>query len=173
MPKKGVINNPKGRPRIWDSPEALLADFERFLAEQAPHEIKVLDNVARVKPGHELNDSLTDDDYEWVIEEVPRISKQGVLSIRHFAVWKGVHSTTITTGYAAGRFQEAYDRILGACEAYAESFLYDTKSNAKGTIFVLKNCYGWTDKPTRGHNSDIDVELSPEAQAELDSALAL
>ncbi|MGH7239753.1 MAG: hypothetical protein ACREHG_06760 [Candidatus Saccharimonadales bacterium] len=172
MPRKGVVNNPNGRKRIWASPEALMKDFRLYEREQEPHIIKVLDRVAHVKPGHELNDPPCDDDYYWTIEEVPSISKQGVLSIKHFAAWKGVHSTTITTGYSEGEFNEVYGIILTVCEAYAERLLYDAKRNPKAIIFVLKHCYGWSDNPKPDRSYDVDVPLTPEAQAILDKALA-
>ena len=170
MPHKGVVNNPNGRKRIWDSPEALWSDFEAFLAEQEPHPIKVLDRVAHVKPGHEYNDPPRDDDYIWNIEEVDSLSKQGVISIRQFAAWKKVHRTTIATGYSEGEYHDVYRRILVHCEAFAERQLYDSKGSARGIIFVLRNCYGWSDKPKQ-QTGNIDVPLSKEAQKVLNIAL--
>ena len=172
MPRKGVVNNPKGKKPTWDSPEALLDDFETYLQEQAPHRIRVLDRVAHIKPGHEYNDPPQDDDYDWAIEEVESLSKQEPITITSFAVWKGVHRTTITTGYTEGRFRQAYERILGACEAYAERQLYESKRNAAGIIFILKNCYGWSDNPKASMSRGVDVALSPEAKACLEKAMA-
>jgi hypothetical protein len=172
MPHKGVVNNPNGRKRIWDSPEALWADFELYLQEQAPHIIKVLDGVGTIKPGHENFDPPCEDDYDWSIEEVEDLSVQKPLTITSFAVWKGVHRTTITTGYSEDEFKQAYARILGQCEAYAETQLFNSKRNVSGIIFILKNCYGWSDKPKPDRSGDIDVPLSPEGKAILDKALS-
>jgi hypothetical protein len=171
MPRKGVINNPNGKRPIWDNPEALLKDFEAYLEEQAPHRIKVLASVPHIKAGHEYFDPPHEDDYDWIIEEIESQSEQKPITVRSFAVWKGVHRTTITTGYATGSFQQAYERILGECEAYAEDCLYNCKGSAVGIIFILKNCYGWSNKPTTKQLSGIDIPLSPEAQAALDMAM--
>jgi hypothetical protein len=122
MPKQGVVNNPKGKALTWNNPSELLADFEAFLHEQQPH----------------------------VLPETNQLSVQGIISVRQFAGWKGVHRTTITTGYSQGVFKAVYLTILGACESYAEQRLYEAKRPAANIIFVLKNCYGWTDRVSAG-----------------------
>jgi hypothetical protein len=158
MPKKGVINNPAGSKPTWASPKALLADFECFLADSKPHPVTESVNVEHGST--------------WQIEEVTQLSKQRPITIRQFAVWKGIHRTTITTGYSQGVFKDAYLTILGTCESYAERRLYEAKCPVANIIFVLKNCYGWSDR-RKAELGDTDSRpLTPEARAYLDKAMA-
>jgi hypothetical protein len=145
MPHLGVVNNPNGKKPIWRKPDELLADFEAFLSAQHPH----------------------------FLPENDQLSKQGVISVRQFASWKGVHRTTITTGYSQGTFKAAYLTILGTCESYAEERLYEAKRPAANIIFVLKNCYGWTDRRKAKLADTVSQPLSPQAQAYLDEAMAI
>jgi hypothetical protein len=158
MPKQGTINNPLGSKPTWGSSAALLADFERFLIVCKPHIVTEYVNVKR--------------NNTWQIEEVTRSSKQRPISIRQFAAWKGVHRTTITTGYSQGEYKDVYLRILGACESYAEERLYEAKRPVANIIFVLKNCYGWTDRRKAELVDNVSQPLTPKAKALLDKAMA-
>lgn len=110
-------------------------------------------------------------DYEYKIEEVEILSGQGLVTISQFAAWKGVHRTTITTGYSSGDFKEVYDKMLAICEAYSERRLYEAERNAANIIFAMKNSYGWVDETKHELSGSLDTKLSPEAQAALDKAL--
>ena len=149
----------------------MLKDFELFLAEQAPHRIKVLRKVRVLKKGRTHLKAPRPSDFEYRIEEVEELSKQGLVTVSQFAYWKGVHRSTIMTGYSEGEYKEAYQRILATCEAFSENFLYDTQNrNASGAIFAMKNAYGWTDKTELELSGNINQPLSEEAKAYLAKA---
>lgn len=169
MPKED--GNKRGPKPTWSTPKEMFKDFDKFVKEQTPHKVKTLRRVKRIKKDREHIKGPRPSDYEWAIEEVEDISEPGIVSIVQFAAWKGVHRTTITTGYSEGDFKETYQRILAICEAYWEKGLYDRENrNSAGTIFAGKNAYGWTDKTELELSGSINQPLSDEARAILDKA---
>jgi hypothetical protein len=161
---------PDATTPTWETPQQLLTDFELFLAEQKPHPVKEWANVREIREGHEDVEYPREVDYEWNMQEIERVSKQGIVTIVQFAAWKGVHRTTITTGYSQGEYKEVYQKILSICEAYSERRLYDAERNAANLIFAMKNAYGWVDKTETELSGSISQPLSDEAKAILNKA---
>jgi hypothetical protein len=153
---KGHTNNPNGKPPTWETPQQLLADFEAFLEEQKPHQVTEKINV-KGKNG-------------WGIEEVTKMTRQGLITITQFAAWKRVHRTTIITNYSEGVFQDTYQAMLSICEAYSERRLYEADRSAANIIFAMKNSYGWVDKSDLELSGHVSTPLSEEAKAYLDKA---
>ena len=165
MAKRGNQGNGGGPKPIWKTPAALKKDFDKFLESQVPHKIKVLRNIRKLKEGRNHIKNPRSSDYEYTIEEVEELSKQGIVTIVQFAAWKGVHRTTITTGYADGKFKEVYQYMLATCEAFSERRLYEADKNSAGIIFAMKNGYGWTDKSELELSGSVNQPLSEEAKA--------
>lgn len=171
MPKKGTINNPDGPKPIWKTPAAMLKDFEKFLEHQKPHAVKEFREVKRLKKNREHIKRPQSSDYEYRIEEIETLSKPGIVTVSQFAAWKGIHRTTIMTGYSEGDFKDAYQRILAVCEAFSENYLYNTENrNSSGIIFAMKNSHGWTDKSELELSGAVNQPLSEEAKAILAKA---
>lgn len=169
MAKKAT--NQRGPKPTWTTPAQLLKDFELFLHEQSPHPAKVWRNVRTLKKGRTHIKNPRSSDYEYKLEKVEELSKQGVVTIVQFAAWKGVHRTTITTGYSEGDYKETYQRILAVCEAFSETYLYNTENrNSAGVIFSMKNAYGYTDKSEMELSGSVNQPLSEEAKAILAKA---
>lgn len=161
----------RGRGKAtWRTPKALAKDFAAFVEFQKPHKFKELVTVRKIKPERDHIKHPKGDDYEWVIEEQERLSRQGIVTIVQFAAWKGLHRTTITTNYSEGKFKDVYQNILAICEAYAEQRLYDAERNANNIIFAMKNSYGWVDETKHDVNNNINVPLSDEAKSYLAKA---
>ncbi len=161
-----------GRKATWETPTQLLKDFEHFLADQKPHKVIELRNVKQLKKERAHLQRPVPSDYEWRVEKVETISKQGPITITHFAIWKGVDKTTITTGYSEGPFKQAYQRIKTVCEGYSLDQLFNSESrNVAGVIFNLKNNHDYVDKTQTELSGNIDMPLSKEGQAILDKAL--
>ena len=148
----------------------MLDDFNQFLEEQKPHRIKQLKQIKRLKESRQHIKFPKSTDYEYVIEEVEALSPQGLVTISQFAAWKGVHRTSLSTAYSEGQFKEAYQKILGICEAYSERRLYEADRNSSGLIFAMKNSYQWVDKTETELSGSIDVQLTDEDLAILDKA---
>lgn len=168
MAKTGKDRGPKP---TWTTPAQLLKDFATFLEEQKPHKVKEFRNVKRVREDRKHIKRPTASDYEWTVEEVETLSAPGLVTITQFAAWKGVHRTTITTGYSEGKFKDAYKQILAICEAFSERRLYSAERGASAIIFAMKNSYGWVDKTETELSGSIDTPLSPDATAALNKAL--
>lgn len=149
----------------------MLADFNKFLEHQKPKVIKELRPVKRLREDRAHLKRPTPSDYEWKVEEVETVSKQGIVTIVQFAAWKGVHRNTVMAQYSEGKFKDVYQHILSVCEAYTEARLYETERNATGLIFAMKNSYGWVDKTETELSGNLDLPLSKEGQAILDKAL--
>lgn len=164
-------NKPGTKP-TWETPAQLLADFDLFIAEQKPHKVTELRNVKQLKKERAHLKRPVPSDYEWKVEEVETISKQGPITITHFAIWKGVDRTTITNGYSEGIFKQVYQRIKTVCEGYSLNQLLNTDArNVAGVIFNLKNNHDYVDKTQTELSCNIDMPLSKEGQAILDKAL--
>lgn len=148
----------------------MLKDFNQFLDEQKPHIVKEFRETRKVKDSRKHIKYPKSGDYEYVIEEVEVLSKQGLVTISQFAAWKGMHRTTINTNYSAGKFKDAYEHILAVCEAYSERRLYEAERNAAGLIFAMKNSYDWKDKTETEISGSLDVQLTDEDLAILDKA---
>ncbi len=160
----------RGPKPTWATPKALLADFEAFLAEQKPHPVKEFRNVKRIRKDRKHIKRPTSSDYEWTVEEVETLSEQGRVTIVAFARWKHIHRNTLVNNYSEGKFKEAYQEILGACEDYSEDKLYKAERGANAIIFAMKNAYGWHDKTETELSGAINTPLSDEAKAILAKA---
>ncbi len=164
-------NKPGPKP-TWENPTQLLADFDRFIAEQKPHKIKRLRRVKSLKKERAHLKRPTPSDYEWTIEEVEDLSDQGPITLTHFAIWKGIDRTTLATGYSEGIFKQAYQKIKTVCEGYSLEKLFNPDArNVAGVIFNLKNNHDYVDKTQTELSGNIDMPLSKEGQAILDKAL--
>jgi hypothetical protein len=164
-------NQNSGNKPIWATPQALLKDFVAFLEYQKPHKENELRNVHKIRDDRKHIKNPKSSDYEYVIEEVEMLTRQGLVTITQFAAWKGVHRTSITTGYSEGKFKDVYQKMLAICEAYGERRLYEAERNAANIIFAMKNSYGWVDETKHDISGSLDTPLSDEAKAALNKAL--
>lgn len=90
-------------------------------------------------------------------------------SILHFAFAHGIHRDTLHQ-YGV-KWPDTYKKLRGASELYLATQLSNPKANTVGTIFALKNNFGWKDKVEIESTKTISHQLDGITTEELRAML--
>lgn len=134
---------PFGRPLKFETVEQLDRAIDAYLGECAPHVVKVLVKKQKADGGH-----------YWAEDE--EMSDQRPITITGAAMALGTIRRTLLGYKERPDFLPSIERLLSACERYAEEQLFNG-SAANGAKFNLTNNYGWVDKQAIDHGGEIGL----------------
>lgn len=135
--------HPGGRPLKFQSVEELDSAIDAYLGDCAPHIIKTKVRMTKV-----------DGTNYWAEDEV--ISEQKPVTVSGAALSLGTTRRTLLDYKDRQEFFPSIERLLEACQAYAESMLFTSAAN--GAKFSLINNFkgkhqDWSDKHEVDHTT--------------------
>lgn len=146
-----------GRPLKYSSVEELKSLIDKYFNDCDPHMEEITEWVqARDSKGNLKKD---ENGLNYLVQVTHKVmTKQKHYTITGLALAIGTNRTTLVNYEAKDEFIDTIKEAKNKVEAYWENLLVE--GNATGTIFNLKNNYGWKDK-TEQELSNPDGSLNP------------
>lgn len=143
--------NKGGRPLKFKSVADLQQKIDAYFANCDPHMEEVTEWVeARDSSGKLKKDS---NGLNYLVEVTHKVmTEQQPYTISGLAVWLGTDRGTIVNYAGRKGYSDSIKDAKARCEAFAEHML-NVSPNPTGTIFNLKNNYGWKDKQEIDQNT--------------------
>lgn len=137
------MSHPGGRPLKFKTVEELQEKIDAYFAECDPHVVEITEHVqARDKSGNLLKDK---NGLNYLVEVTHKVeTKQVPYTITGLAYYLDTSRETLLDYQERPEFSDTIKKAKLKCENYAESMLFSTTPT--GSIFNLKNNYGWKDK---------------------------
>jgi hypothetical protein len=163
------MSNSVGRPLKFETVEELQKRIDEYFAECDPHVIETTEWVeARAKDGKLLKDEhglnyLVEVTHKKKTDQIPYM-------ITGLALALDTTRETLLDYEDKDEYSDTIKKAKLKCESFNEKKLYDP--NPTGTIFNLKNNYGWKDKTEVDNNVKTVGELSDEQAKQLLTARA-
>ena len=146
-----------GRPLKFQSVEELQQKIDAYFADCDPHVKDVTEWVQARDPKGQLKKDRHGLNY--LVEVHHKImTEQKPYTITGLALALDTSRETLLEYEERPEFVDTIKKAKVKCEAYAETLLFSTTPT--GTIFNLKNNYGWKDK-TENEITNPDGSLSP------------
>lgn len=144
-----------GRPLKFKSVSDLQKAIDAYFADCDPHMEEITEWVeARDKEGKLLKDEYG---LNYLVEVTHKVmTKQKPYLITDLAVWLDTSRETLLDYEGKPGFSDTIKASKDKCESYAEQMLYSQSST--GSIFNLKNNYGWEDNSRVDGQQKVIVE---------------
>ena len=146
------MDNPVGRPLLFDSPEQLQKKIDKYFADcDKGKQVKVYDRKKQ-----EMTTQFLPIPY----------------TVTGLALALGTSRQTLINYGKREEFFDTIERAKLRCENYAELLLLDGSVSPGGPQFSLKNNYGWKDKSEVDQNvtqKQITIVRNEDAQNEEES----
>lgn len=151
--------HPGGRPLKFRSVKELQAKIDAYFADCDPHMVELKEWVqARDTKGNLKKNShgmnyLVQVEHKKMTDQVP-------YTITGLAMALDTSRETLLDYEEKAQFSDTIKRAKIRCQNYAEQNLFTTTPT--GSIFNLKNNYGWQEKTELEHSGKIDRNISEE-----------
>ena len=146
-----------GRPLKFETPEDLQRKINAYFKKCDPHVIYVKRLEYPLKENSRGN-MVRDLEAEPELVKRKTISEQIPYTVTGLALHLGTSRETLLNYEERDGFFDAIKEAKLKCENFAEMQLYSGK-NVAGSIFNLKNNYGWKD--TKQLDGKVDIRRSP------------
>lgn len=164
-----VTDMPLGRPLKFETPEMLQQMIDSYFADCDPHMEEVTEWVdARDSKGQLKKDKHG---MNYLVEVTHKVmTRQKPYTITGLALFLGTSRETLSEYSERPDYVDSIKGALVKCEAYAEQMLF-TAPNVTGSIFNLKNNYGWKDRTEVESNNTHKIQLKDKSDEELDAII--
>lgn len=154
---------------MFKTPQELQEKIAAYFAECDPHMEEITEWVeARNKDGTLKKD---ESGMNYLVEVTHKVlTKQIPYTITGLAIFLGTSRETINEYSEKEGFVDSIKAAKDKCESYAEKMLY-MANNVTGTIFNLKNNYGWKDKSEVDNTGEVTHKWEDLTDEQLDAAL--
>lgn len=149
--------HPGGRPLKFPSVEELQARIDAYFQDCDPHMVEEHQWVEkRDSTGKLVKDS--NGQTQLVELKIKRLTKQIPYTITGLALYLDTSRETLLEYQEREEFVDTIKKAKVKCENYAEQMLFSTTPT--GSIFNLKNNYGWRDKTEVDSNINAQASIS-------------
>lgn len=146
-----------GRPLKFETVLDLETKIQAYFADCDPHMEEITEWLpARAKDGKKLKD---ENGLDYLVEVTHKVmTPQKAYTVTGLANYLDTTRRTLLDHEESGEFSHTIKKAKSMIEQYWENNL--ESNNVAGTIFNLKNNFGWVDRTEVDNNVNVGVQIS-------------